>query len=117
MGVINIDRLKVKTIIGCKERERRRRQKLYISLRIEYDSEKAARTDQLGDALNYNTLAKEITAKVETTDFYLLERLADYLLEILRREPLVDSCRLRIDKPAALTRAESVSFEKEFVRE
>jgi dihydroneopterin aldolase len=102
MATIYIDNLKAYAIIGTQEWERETPQELILSLAVEYDSSKASRSDDLNDALDYCKLTDRVILKVENSQFYLLEKLADHILDDVMEEKLVQKVQLRITKPAAL---------------
>ena len=60
MDKIFLDELKIETIIGIWEWERRIRQTVVIDLEMSADIAKAAATDDVADTLNYKLVAKRI---------------------------------------------------------
>ena len=75
--VIEIHDLLVRAIIGINADERVNLQDVLINVRLETDTRPAARTDDIADAVNYRTIAKDIIEFVENSRFHLVERLAD----------------------------------------
>ena len=73
---IHIRDLHLRTIIGISAEERRDRQDVLISITLDADLRAAGRSDDIADAVNYRTLTKRIIALVETSQFYLVEKLA-----------------------------------------
>ncbi len=110
---ITIKRLRTKTIIGTKSSERKRKQPIIVDLVIWYDAQRAARSDKLAEALNYQELADHIKKEIEASRFYLLEKLADDVLKIVMQYKPVKKARVHIEKPDALPYAKSVSLEIE----
>lgn len=103
--------LEVRCIIGTLPRERKKRQKIIIDLEFPTDVRKAARHDDLRDALNYKKIAERTLEFVSKSRFYLIETLAERLAKILVREFKLKSLALRISKPDALPNAKNVGIE------
>ncbi|MBF0478202.1 MAG: dihydroneopterin aldolase [Candidatus Omnitrophica bacterium] len=112
MQKIHIHNLKIRTIIGTLPKERKTKQLLLMDITIEYDAAKACQTDDLKFALDYAALVKSIKAKVEKTSFHLIEKIADYIAEIVLEHKLVNKTQVVIKKPKALSgNADYVAFE------
>lgn len=110
-GVIYIDKLKVRAIIGTHPWERKHKQDLIISLKIGYDASKAAAKDSLKDAINYESLTNSVIKLVEGSSCLLIEKLASLVLKQVLSVRAVDEVTVRIDKPQAIALAQSVGFE------
>lgn len=111
IATINIKDLKVRTIIGAYPWEKANKQELILHITIQYDASKPCRTDKLGDALNYHTVANKAVKIVKNSRYTLLEKLASRLLSGITADKRVKSARVRIDKPLALSDARCVSVE------
>ena len=111
MAIIRITNLKLRTIIGTNDWERDHKQDVIINVAIHYDALKAARTDSIKDTLDYKTITKKIIKKVESSNFLLLEKLTNSILEIIVENPRAQEASVRIDKPFALRFADSVCVE------
>ena len=109
MATIEIQNLKLQTIIGTKEEERKNKQEVIINIKFDYDASKASKSDRIDDAVDYEALNEKIIQKVESSDFFLLEKLAGCLLDITLEDPLIKEAWVRVDKPKALRQADSVS--------
>ncbi len=108
---IFVEELAVRCIIGTLPQERKKKQKLSIDLELPVSVPKAARRDDLKDAINYKKIADRIFELVSISRFYLIETLAEHLAEILLREFKLKNLLLRIRKPAALKNAKNVGVE------
>lgn len=108
---IFIRELEIPCIIGTLPRERKKRQKLVIDLEFPADVRKAARRDDLREALNYRKVADRITEFVSKSRFYLIETLAERLAQALLREFKLGGILLRVRKPSAISNAKSVGVE------
>lgn len=101
---ILVDDIHVTTIIGVYEDERVTPQEILISYEIDYDGEQASQSDDVEDTLDYCELSKEIAEKVAGTDFELVERLLDFVLDIIMVKRLVNQATVTIAKPHALAK-------------
>ncbi len=117
MATIRISDLRLRTVIGTNDWERECKQDVMINVTIEFDAAQAAQSDDLHDTVDYNTITKTIIPFVENSQFHLLEKLADGVLNIVMDNKKVISSTVRIDKPLALRFAKSVSVEMSRKRE
>ncbi|HNX68730.1 MAG TPA: dihydroneopterin aldolase [Candidatus Omnitrophota bacterium] len=108
---ISIQELKVSCIIGTLPHERKNKQKLLIDLEFAAPVRKAARRDDLRDALDYQKIAQRVTKFVSQSRFYLIETLAERLSQTLLREFKLKDLLLRLRKPSAIRNAKSVAVE------
>jgi len=106
---ITIKNLLLRTIIGFNEWERKKKQDVIINVTIEFDRKTAVETDSVQGSVNYKIIAKKIIAEVESSNFNLLETLADHLLNIIMDDEKVVSATIEIDKPHSVRFSESVS--------
>ena len=111
MATIRINDLRLRAIIGTHPWERKNKQDLVLNIVIEYDASKASKSDRLKDALDYEAIAGRVSKAIARSRYYLLEKLAARVLEVVSADPKVISARVRIDKPHAIGEARSVSFE------
>lgn len=98
---IEISGLRVFGRHGVLEHEKREGQTFVIDVALEVDLDRPSRTDQLGDTVDYGTLAQRLAQEVGATRFDLIERLAGHLLDIAMDDPMVDAAEIRIAKPSA----------------
>ena len=111
MDKIFITNLEVQGILGIHAHEQRAPQKILINVTVLTDVTQAAEHDDILRTVNYSTMMKEIIHFVETSHYYTIEALIEALAgEILKIER-VQSVKLRIEKPQASARAESVGVE------
>ncbi|MCK5581761.1 MAG: dihydroneopterin aldolase [Candidatus Omnitrophica bacterium] len=113
MAIIHINDLKLQAIIGTNPDERKNLQDIAINISFEYDATKAATSDELNDAVDYQLLEQKIINFVKNAKFQLLETLTDRVLSIVLEDPKVLSARVLIDKPNALNSANTVGVEME----
>jgi dihydroneopterin aldolase len=113
MDKIFLDELKIDTIIGIWDWERKIRQTVVIDLEMSADIAKAAATDDVADTLNYKLVAKRVQAFVGESSFQLVETLAERIAGIIRDEFDVAWCRVRVHKPGAIRGSKDVGVEIE----
>ena len=66
------------------------------------DVARAAATDSIDAAINYKSVAKRLIAFAESSEFALVETLAESLARIVVTEFDVPSVRLSVSKPGAI---------------
>jgi dihydroneopterin aldolase len=108
MDKIFLSELKIDTIIGIWEWERRIRQTVVIDLEMSADIARAAATDEVADTLNYKLVAKRIQEFVAAASFQLVETLAERIAGIIREEFDVAWVRVRVNKPGAIRGSKGV---------
>lgn len=113
MDKIFLHELKVETIIGIWEWERKIRQTVVIDLEMSADIAKAAATDDVADTLNYKSVAKRVQGFVADSRFQLVETLAEKIAEIIRDEFDVAWVRVKVHKPGAIRGSRDVGIEIE----
>ena len=108
MDIVFITDLKVDTIIGIYEWERRVRQTISLDLEMGADIARAAATDAIDDTLDYKAVAKRLIEFVQASDYQLVETLAERCSEIIREEFAVPWVRLTLNKTGAVRGARDV---------
>lgn len=108
MDIIFIRELRVDTVIGIYDWERRIRQTVSLDLELGADIRQAASSDQIDDTLSYKDVAKRVAEFVAGSEFLLLEALAEGVAERIMAEFAVPWLRLRVSKPGAVTGARDV---------
>ena len=76
MDIIYLNDLRIDTIIGIYDWERRVKQTISLDLEMASDIRKAASSDDIQDTLNYKAVAKRLISFVESSEFQLVETLA-----------------------------------------
>ena len=110
MDKVFIKNLQVETIIGIFDWEREVRQVVSIDLEMEFDNKKAAKSDDIKDALDYKKIGKRVSGYVKKSKYKLVERLAEQIAKIVLKEFPVSSLILSVTKPGALRGSESVGI-------
>ncbi len=114
---IHIGNLRLRTIVGIEEWEKKSLQDVILNMALEFEGEAAGRSDAIEDTVNYKTLTKQVIALVEGHSFGLLEKMVTDILDLLMAHPKVLGAWVEAEKPGALRFADSVSIEGERVRE
>jgi dihydroneopterin aldolase len=108
MDIIYIRDLKVDTVIGLYDWERRTRQTVRLDLDMASDIRKAAASDSIEDTLDYKAVAKRLIEFIESSEFQLVETLAEQTAGIVMQEFGVPWLWLRVNKKGALRGAQDV---------
>ncbi|MBI3561813.1 MAG: dihydroneopterin aldolase [Gammaproteobacteria bacterium] len=110
MDIIFISELRIETVIGVYEWERRVKQTVIFDLELGADIRQAAASDAIDDTLNYKAVAKRVIAFVETSQFQLVETLAEQVAQVILQEFPVAWLRLRVNKIGAVRNAKGVGI-------
>ena len=113
MDKIFLDELKIDTIIGIWDWERKIRQTVIIDLEMSADIARAAASDSVEDTLNYKSVAKRVQQFVGDSRFQLVETLAERIAGIIRDEFDVAWVKVRVHKPGAIRGSRDVGIEIE----
>lgn len=108
---IIITDLALPCIIGVEPTERKTRQQLLAQITLWLDIDKAARSDQLADTLDYKRLRDSVLQIAEASEFRLIESLCNRIASICLEQDIVRKVKVRLEKPAALRHARSVAVE------
>ena len=110
LAEVFIDELKTMAIIGCNPEERVTKQPLIISLAYQYDIDKAAESDNVDFAIDYDSLCKRLTTYIEASQFQLIETLAEKLIEFIFSNSSIEKVSLSVYKPDAINNAKRVGI-------
>jgi dihydroneopterin aldolase len=94
--------LSAQCIIGFIDWERRTPQTLLVDLEIPCDCALAARSDSVEDTVDYKRVAKRVLGWIPTTQYRLVETLAENLAMLLLSEFQIEWIRVSINKPGAI---------------
>lgn len=110
MDIVYIRDLRIETIIGIFDWEREVKQIVSLDLEMAHDIQKAAATDDIQYALDYKSVAKRLISFIETSEFLLVERMAEEVAGIVLNEFSVPWLKLRVSKPGALRGSQDVGI-------
>lgn len=108
MDIIFLHGLKIDCVIGIWDWERKIRQSVIVDLDMGFDIRRAAKSDSIDDTLNYKAVAKRLQNFVGTSQFQLVETMAERIAAILLAEFQLDWVRVRINKHGAVRGARDV---------
>ena len=108
---IHIRDLMIRCIVGIYPEERSKKQDVIINMTLYADFRTACASDAIEDTVAYKAIKKKVLASVEESSFYLIERLAEHIAQIVLDSPRVKKVDVSVDKPGALRFARSVAVE------
>ena len=108
MDLVFIEDLRIQTVIGVFDWEREITQTVSLNLEMGFDISKAAETDSIGDTLDYKAVSKRLIILVESSEFQLVESLAEECARIVLQEFPVNWLRLKLSKPGAVRGSSAV---------
>lgn len=111
MDKVFIKNLQVYGILGIHPHEQRSPQRIQISLTVETDIQKASKSDDIRQTVNYSTLTDQIVQFVEKSHYRTIEALIQALADDILKNESINSLWLKIEKPNAVPRADSVGVE------
>jgi len=106
---IHIEQLKINCIVGVNEWERKVRRHIIVDLTLETNAAKAAKKDNIEDAIDYITVSERVTRFVQASSYLLIETLAEKIANVVLGEFPISRIRLKLSKPGAISNAKSVS--------
>jgi len=106
--IVFIRELRVQTVIGIYDWERKIKQDVVFDLEMATDIARAAQTDSIEDTLDYKAVSKRIVEFVEQSEFQLVETLAEKVASIVLTEFNVPWLRLQLNKEGAVSAARDV---------
>ena len=108
--VMYIKDLRVQTIIGLYDWERKVRQEVSIDIDIFFDNKAASAKDSVEDTIDYKKITKAVISHVEKSSFKLQESLAESIAVLIKRYHPNNLIRIRVSKPGALRNAKDVGI-------
>lgn len=112
MDIIFIEDLRVDTVIGVFDWEKEFKQPLYFDIEMQTDIRASAKSDDIDKTVSYKDVSDKVIDLVENSQFELLETLAEMLCEeILKNFAGVFSLTLKVKKPQAVPRANTVGIQ------
>lgn len=102
-GTAGVKNLGIDCIVGIYEHERSMPQRVEMDIEMDYDFAGAARSESIGDAVDYAAVAESVTEFVRQRQFQLIETMAEETAAmLLATRPPLQTVRLHIRKPAAV---------------
>ena len=110
LDIIFIQALRVDTVIGVYDWERRIRQPVVIDLEMGADIARAAASDDVADTLDYKEVSKRVQQFVGEASFLLVETLTERIAALVLDEFSVPWVRVKLNKIGALRGAAGVGI-------
>ena len=110
MDIVFIRDLRVDTVVGIYDWERRIRQTVILDLDMGTDIRRAAKSDRIDDTLDYKAVAKRVMQYVGEQEFQLVETLAENVAAIVMSEFKVPWIKVTLHKPGAVSGSKSVGI-------
>ena len=108
---IFIHNLVVQTIIGVLPHERTNQQPIELDIALKTNTALAAQSENLADTLNYAAIAEGLSIYIQSTQFLLIETLADSIVKWLWNfSPMINQVTLELRKPMAVQQAKTVGL-------
>lgn len=108
MDTIFIRELRIETVVGIYDWERRIKQLVSLDLDMHADIRRAANSDRIEDTLDYKAVAKRVTQFVSEQQFQLVETLAEKIAALILDEFQVKGVKVTVHKPGAVSGSKSV---------
>ncbi|MGH8281027.1 MAG: dihydroneopterin aldolase [Gammaproteobacteria bacterium] len=108
MDTVFIRDLRVETIVGIYDWERRIKQIVSLDLDMGIDIARAADSDRIEYTLDYKTVAKRVAQFVSEAEFQLVETLAEKVAALILKEFKVGKVKVTLHKPGAVSGSKSV---------
>lgn len=101
---IIIKDLEIDCIVGIRKRERKEKQKIYVTAEICTNTKKAAKSKNIKDAVNYSSIIKNIKKLAIKKKYLLLETMAEDMAKLILRNKKVNKVDILIKKPKAIVK-------------
>jgi len=113
MDTIFLRDLRIRTIVGIWEWERRLPQMVSVDLDMATDIRRSAASDEIGDTLDYKGVSNRVREFVADSRFQLIETMAEQIAAIVINEFQVPWVRVAVHKPSAIRGSRDVGVEIE----
>jgi dihydroneopterin aldolase len=110
MDSVFIRELRIETVIGIYDWERKVRQCVVLDIEMATDIRAAADSGSVKDTLDYHAISVRLDTYVRAQRFELLETLAERCAELIMGEFDVKWLRLCVAKPTAIRAAQAVGI-------
>jgi 7,8-dihydroneopterin aldolase/epimerase/oxygenase len=98
MDEIIINDLEVFYHVGVPDAERTKPQRLLLTLTIEHDFRKAARSENLSDTIDYSAICQRLLNFGTNRQWKLIETLASEIAETILKEHPVNAIEVKVKK-------------------
>ena len=108
MDKIILNDLRIDTVIGIWDWEKRNPQTISIDLEMETDTKTASQSDSIEDVLDYKAVSKRVKQFIQESQFNLIETLAENVAKIILEEFDIQWLKLSISKPFAIRGSQNI---------
>ena len=99
---IIIKDLEAECIVGIRKKERKEKQKVFVTVEIFTNIEKAAKSSNIRDTINYSSIIKNIKKLLINKKYLLLETMAEDIAKMILRNKKVNEVKVLVKKPKAV---------------
>ena len=117
MDIIFIHDIRIDTLIGAYEFERRQPRTLLVDIEIGRPSIRACKTDQLADTIDYAAVVDVVRETFSSHTFHLLEPLAERIVDLVLDKFDAQWARIEVSKTGVVTDARDVGVRIERCRQ
>jgi dihydroneopterin aldolase len=110
MDIIFLRELRIDTLIGVYEWEKRVPQTLQLDLEIALPNSRAGQSDKLADALDYAEIIAHIRNVITSRHFNLIEAMAEHIAQILLDDFKAPWVRISVAKLSAIRDCKQVGI-------
>lgn len=115
--VISIRNLRVPTLIGAYQHERKQKRELVLNIELKIHEKSVLVSDELCDTIDYETVANRLYNWIESQDCTLLEHLAHLtILRVFEFDARIASVHLEIFKPGCISCADGALIKMSYSR-
>jgi len=110
MDKIILTDLRIDTVIGIWDWEKRNPQTILINLEMQTDTKTASQSDSIEDVLDYKAVSKRVKQFIQESQFNLIETLAENVAKIILEEFDIQWLKLSISKPFAIRGSKNIGI-------
>lgn len=107
--IISIEGLNIDTVIGVYDWEQQQTQTLIVDLKMAWDNQSAAQTDDISQALDYANVSTAVVDWVQSQPRQLIETVAEGIAQLVMRDFMVGEVQVKVSKPGAVPAAANVA--------
>lgn len=111
MDKVFVEGLVVNAYIGVYDWEHEQPQPLVLDLEMDWDNNKAASSEQLSDALDYDALSKAVEQLITSRPRALIETVAEEVATLILTQFGSPRVRVKVAKPQAVASAKQTAVE------
>ncbi len=108
MDIVYIRQLKIETVIGIFDWEREIKQQVCLDVDMAVDIRRAAAAEDIDSTVSYKTVSDRLIDFIGSSEFLLVETMAEEIAQLLKAEFSLNWVRLRVGKPGAIEAAADV---------